>query len=34
MEFHQPTSTNDFDDSPYPYDTPPNFDAYLWNDAL
>ena len=24
MEFHQSHSTNDFDDSPYPYD-PPKF---------
>ena len=22
MDFHQPLPTNDFDDSPYPYDTP------------
>ena len=29
MEFHHTPSTNDFEDSPYPYDTPPNFDAYL-----
>ena len=34
MEFHQPPpSTNDFDDSPT-HMTPPNLDAYLWNDAL
>ena len=33
MEFKQPLHTLTFDDSPYPYDTP-NFNAYLWNDAL
>ena len=32
MEFHQPHSTNDFDDPPT-HMTPPNFDK-LWNDAL
>ena len=33
MEFHQPPSTNDFDNSPYSYATS-KFDAYLWNDEL
>ena len=35
MEFHQPPPANDFDDFPYPYDTP-NFRCILilWKDAL
>ena len=33
MEFYQHPSTNIFDD-PSTHIKPPNFDAYLWKDAL